>query len=168
MKTSDIRKQLSDKYLAGDFRENGTIEIQNAHFEADKDFIVPFFIFKSDWSDGWYAKYYTPIVDKQFDYIVKKLNNNKSDRQAVICMASQNEHESLGYICTIYIQMFINSDKLDWIVNMRSNDIMRYPHDFRWNMQIQKRFCTALNLNPGKIFWNVGSLHCYLKDCKYL
>lgn len=41
--TADIRNELKEKYARGEFREGKygkTVEIQNAHFLADEDWII--------------------------------------------------------------------------------------------------------------------------------
>lgn len=170
--TSDIKDILAQKLKSGDIRENGTIEIQNAQFVCDKSYIVEGT--SCDIDMAWYEQNYHPLIEKgdQLTAVVSKLVDDPCSRQAVICLASPTDHlnESPGYICTIYVQMFLNGNKLKYIVNMRSNDVARFPVDYEWHEAIYSTVAQALADRLGTtitcqhIEWNVGSLHIYEKD----
>ena len=63
---------------------------------------------------------------------------------------------------------FINEDNyLEVVVNMRSNDaIFGYMNDIAWQKHVQYSLCmdlshAHLNIKPGPITWQAGSLHIY-------
>ena len=45
---------------------------------------------------------------------------------------------------------------------MRSNDaIFGYPNDLAWQRHVLDELSDDLDVHPGEIIWNVGSLHIY-------
>lgn len=220
LKTEDIRKILIEKYKAGDFRYlyNGavkTVEIQHAHFLADKDWIIrePNYEY-ADREIEWYDSQSlavkdipgkTPIIweqcaDKegminsnygwcvystqnfmQYQNCLNSLLKDNHTRQAVMIYNRPsmqyefNMNDKHDFMCTFSTQVFLNDNKLDYIVNMRSNDaVFGYDNDARWHIEVQKRMCKDLTekLNreiiPGDLIWNAGSLHVYERHFKYL
>lgn len=177
MNTSDVRDILQRKLADRDIRPNGTVEIQNAHFICDKSYIIDG-LAVADIDLSWYEKNYDPIIDRgdQINNVVDKLVDDPYSRQAVICMASPEDHidGNPGYICTMYMQALLDGDTLKYIVNMRSNDVARFPVDYKWQSLIYRRIVDELSAKTGKqvkmlpIEWNAGSLHIYEKDFKYL
>jgi hypothetical protein len=63
---------------------------------------------------------------------------------------------------------------LDYIVYMRSNNICEYTQDSLWQCKIftiiLNRLISELDkdIRPGFLYWNVGSLHLYEEDFKFL
>ena len=172
MTTLGIRDLLTYKLKSGDIRPNHTVEIQNAHFICDKPYIVDGT--KCDVDLTWYEKNYHPLIEKgdQLTEVVNKLVKDPCSRQAVICLASPEDHidGNPGYICTIYMQVFLNDDTLKYIVNMRSSDVARFPVDYKWHTTVYCTLAQALAnrlkrpIKSAPIEWNAGSLHIYEKD----
>lgn len=181
MNTTDILYQLKSKLDNKDFRitKNGikTVELQDVHFECDKTYIIPNLNCGLDLS--WYSEFYEPLLfDKkygdQFNNCINTLINEPTSRQAVLQMIDRNVYNEDGFICTFNMQCFLNDNKLVYIVNMRSNDVARYPLDLLWQTKIQKMIANTLSeklckrIATSNIRWNAGSLHIYEKDFEFL
>lgn len=220
LKTEDIKNILIEKYKKGDFRylyggEVKTVEIQHAHFLADKDHILrePNYDYAKReiewynsqslnvndipgntpkiWLDcadkngiinsnyGWCI--YSPQNFLQYENCLKTLIKDLHTRQAVMIYtrpSMQYEHNMNGmhdFMCTFSSQVFINENKLDYIVNMRSNDaIFGYNSDYLFHKYVQEKMCKDLTekleyeIIPGDIIWNAGSLHVYERHFKFL
>lgn len=119
----------------------------------------------------------------QFDFAVEKLMKDKCTRQSLIIYTrpslhweyNDNKHARSDFTCTTHTQHFITNDnKLEYIVNMRSNDsIFGLQNDYSWHRyvyyQMYKSLCLIYpNLKIGNIYWNVGSLHVYERHYKLL
>ena len=98
---------------------------------------------------------------EQFNENIWKLKNDKYSRQAILYLGNKDNNT----ICTINMQMLIsNNNKLNWIVNMRSNNVIKYTTDYIWQNKIFSKACKLLNIEPGIIYWNAGSMHVYEED----
>ena len=116
----------------------------------------------------------------QYKCVLKTLQDNPESRRAIMIYtrpSMQVEYNIDGmndFVCTNTVQYFIRNNKLDVIVNMRSNDaVFGYKNDYAWQLEVQKRLLKDLNVNNiayelGKITWQVGSLHLYERHFKYL
>lgn len=220
LKTEDIKNILIEKYKREDFRylyggNVKTIEIQHAHFLADKDSIIrqPNYDYAQreiEWYDsqslnvndipgntpkiwldcadkngiinsnyGWCV--YSPQNFLQYENCLNALIKDLHTRQAVMIYtrpSMQYENNMNGmhdFMCTFSNQVFINGNKLDFIVNMRSNDaVFGYCNDYMWFKTLQCRLCNDLTkeleyeIFPGDIIWNAGSLHVYERHFKFL
>ena len=223
LKTEDIRQIFKEKLNNNEFRiiykgtnrECKTIEIQAAHFEADKDWIIrkPNYEYAArelDWYDsqslnvndipgetpkiwkdcadnngiinsnyGWVI--YSPQNFLQYENCLNSLLKDEHTRQAVMIYnrpSMQYECNFNGmhdFMCTFSTQVFINDNKLDYIVNMRSSDaIFGYNNDVIWHKTVQNRMCKDLTekldreIHSGKNIWNAGSLHVYERHFKFL
>jgi thymidylate synthase len=68
-------------------------------------------------------------------------------------------------MCTNAVQYVIREDQLHAIVQMRSNDgFYGYRNDYAWQKNVLDTLSQALQISPGLIHWNAGSLHIYEKD----
>ena len=64
--------------------------------------------------------------------------------------------------CTETIQFLIRDNKLNMIVNMRSNDcIWGTPYDIFMFTNLQMVMANSLGIEVGKYYHNVGSMHLY-------
>lgn len=136
------------------------VEFQDCHFIADSKYIVKHN--KIIYDKDWYIKYYDPILTiQQFNENVWKLREDKYSRRAILYMGDKVENS----ICTISMQMLIdNFNRLNWIVNMRSNNVIKYTTDFEWQDGLFNKACKMLNINKGIMYWNAGSMHVYEED----
>ena len=128
---------------------------------------------------GWVI--YSPQNFLQYENCLNSLLKDEHTRQAVMIYnrpSMQYEANLNGmhdFMCTFSTQVFLNDNKLDYIVNMRSNDALYgYNNDSVFHRTIQNRLCNDLteklnrNILPGKIIWNAGSLHVYERHFKFL
>ena len=119
----------------------------------------------------------------QYNYALGQLVSNPCGRQSVINYGrpqiqwewNDRINAKSDFICTFVTQHFIRNKKLDYIVYMRSNDIIRGLHcgDLPWHGYVYDQFIQDLkqyeiNVNYGYIYWNAGSLHCYKRDFSLL
>lgn len=103
----------------------------------------------------------------QISKIIELLQFDKNTRRACIIINDANENviETHDEQCTMYLQFFIRNNKLDLIVNMRSNDIIfGLPYDVPAFVFLQKYIAWRLEIPVGKYYHHAGSLHCYNKD----
>lgn len=112
----------------------------------------------------------------QAESIVAELIKNRDSRRAVMIYTRPSMHTDYNYdgmsdfICTNAVQYLIRNNRLDVVVQMRSNDVVYgYRNDYAWQKFVQNQVVESYNLltanaNPishGNIIWQVGSLHVY-------
>lgn len=105
----------------------------------------------------------------QWKYIIDELKKDKDSRRAIIFLTSPNDMltTTKDFPCTLNLQFLIRDNKLNLLVNMRSNDlILGFANDiftftlFQEKMLIQlKMFYPELQM--GKYYHSVSSLHIY-------
>lgn len=144
---------------------NGTYEIRNICFEVDVPYIISYL------DEGvrldWYKEVYEPISEPQINGVVTKLKHNKFSRQAQITMSDHVEVYNPTHICTTSMTYYIENDKVNVSVCMRSNDAKRFPNDVAWQQHTLNRICDKLGMQPGKIFWFAVSFHVYEDEWFY-
>lgn len=175
----DIKKELRNKYQNKEFKfdkrtNQKFIEIVNAHFDSVTGYIVYHDHHVTD--EQWYIDNYEPLLGDQIDKVVELIKEDPDTRQAYIGMLCPDKYHNGDKICTIGMQFIYNKDtkRLDDIVYMRSNNVCEYSQDSLWQCKI---FTIILNrligeydkeIRPGHLYWNVGSLHIYEEDFKFL
>ena len=109
----------------------------------------------------------------QYQMALKTLAENRESRRATMIYTRPSMHEDFckdgmnDFICTNTVQLFIRSNRLEYIVNMRSNDaIYGYKNDVFWHMHVHKMCLSQLQdiypeLLLGDLLWNANSLHIY-------
>jgi len=109
----------------------------------------------------------------QYFNALNALRLDKNSRQAVMIYNRPSMHVDCkkdgmrDFICTHSTHLFIRYGKLDYIVNMRSNDaVFGYKGDYAWHSYIHQQACQDLKkhypeLQLGRLHWNAGSLHVY-------
>lgn len=144
---------------------NGTYEIRNICFEVD----VPYVLSYLDEGVGldWYKEVYEPVSEPQIDGVVAKLKHDKFSRQAQITMSDHVEVYNHTHICTTSMTYYIENDKVNVSVCMRSNDAKRFPNDVAWQKHTLNKICEKLDMQPGKIFWFAVSFHVYDNEWFY-
>ena len=156
IKSSELAKYIKKN---AKHSNNGTYEVRNICFEVD----VPYVISYLDEGVGldWYKEVYEPVSEPQIDGVVAKLKNDKFSRQAQITMSDHVEVYNPTHICTTSMTYYIEDDKVNVSVCMRSNDAKRFPNDVVWQQHTLNKICKKLNMQPGKIFWFAVSFHVY-------
>ena len=108
----------------------------------------------------------------QFAKAIVQLVKDKYSRQAVMIYTRPTMHEDArkdnmkDFMCTNTVKLLIRNNKLEYHVNMRSNDVVYgYNNDFAWHKSVYKRSIRALSkfydLETTNINWHAGSLHIY-------
>ena len=104
----------------------------------------------------------------QYDNVRRELTKNPDSRRANMIYTRPSMHLDAfdsgmsDFICTNNVQYFIRDDELVTCVYMRSNDVIfGFNNDYAWQEYVTKKLAGDLNINIGKTYWNVGSLHIY-------
>lgn len=110
---------------------------------------------------------YGPRIKESLTKIVETLKKDPDSRRAVVPIYGKEDVglDSKDIPCTISFQFLIRNNKLDMIVNMRSNDIfLGFPYDiFNFTMWQEYVSC-KLNIDIGTYTHIANSLHFYEKD----
>lgn len=106
----------------------------------------------------------------QYEKVLNELKTSPTSRRAIMIYTrptmwyDYNDNGRSDFMCTNAVQYMIRNNKLQTIVQMRSNDVLfGYKNDFAWQKEIHEKLSDDLNISPGDIHWNVGSLHVYEK-----
>jgi thymidylate synthase len=126
---------------------------------------------------------------RQAENVIETLIKSPSSRRATMIYNRPSMHKDFceggkqDFCCTNAVQYLIRDNKLDVIVQMRSNDaIFGFANDFAWQEYMHKHVLQAINfekkLSPdwkivdrlelGKIYWQVSSLHIYERHFYYI
>ena len=109
----------------------------------------------------------------QYDYCLEQLLKNPNTRQAGMVYLrpsiweEYNENGKNDFICTIAVWCEIRNNRLDYIVQMRSNDFQTgYTNDWAWHYYVYHKLLkdlrdNGLKVNTGRIRWNANSFHVY-------
>lgn len=98
------------------------------------------------------------------DGVIEKLKKDNDTRQAVLPVLKVEDvlKNTKDIPCTISLQLLIRDDKLNMIVNMRSNDIfLGMPYDIFMFTMLQEVIANELSLELGWYIHRPGSLHLY-------
>ena len=115
----------------------------------------------------WSKKYFD-----QYQNVLNELINNPGSRRGTMVYtrpsiwAEYNENGKSDFICTNAVTYYIRNDhwppQLDAVVQMRSNDVVYgYKNDYAWQRYVQSKLANALDIQPGKLHWQVQNLHVY-------
>jgi thymidylate synthase len=116
----------------------------------------------------------------QYINVMSKLLADETTRQATMIYTRPSMHtdwnrdEMSDFICTNTVQYLIRDDKLDVVVQMRSNDVVfGYRNDYAWQKHVRDSLIKDLqrfdkDLEPGTIYWNAASLHVYERHYKLI
>ena len=179
-KTNDIRELLIKELEQNNIKETGYactsgiryVELRHIIFEVDKlkvfDEIPPL----AHMGPQWYIDNYDPILERnnQFENCIKKLLDNPNSRQAVIIMGDVSEFNNPTFICTMYMHLFLVKQSnghyiFEYIVHMRSNDVIEFDSDILWHKKIIDKIENVLNkfyiIDDTKIYWCADTIHLY-------
>lgn len=107
---------------------------------------------------------------RQFARVAGELAANPSSRRAIAIytrpsMWSEYNRDGMSdFICTNAVQYFIRDDRLEVVVQMRSNDAWAgYRNDYAWQRYAARKLAAELGVseNSIEITWQAGSLHLY-------
>lgn len=108
---------------------------------------------------------------EQYNNVLHELRQKPTSRRATMIYTRPSmwvDYSRDGmsdFMCTNAVQYVIRDQALHAIVQMRSNDVFYgYRNDFAWNEYVLKILASDLDVSPGLIHWNVGSLHVYERN----
>jgi len=153
------------------------LEIQNCNFWANSPYIINHT--KVEYDTNWYIENYAVrlLYYNQYKKNIDRLAEDPYTRRAFLYMGSPYESNEKFPICTIGMQMILtgeNRDKLNWIVNMRSNSVTKYTTDWKWQNKWWNKAVEDLSnqtkrtITKGTMFWNANSMHVYEEDFNIL
>jgi len=102
--------------------------------------------------------------------VVKELRCNPDSRQAIISIwNAQIDSLNLGgkkrIPCSMYYQVLIRDNKVNLIYNQRSADVVtHFGNDVYLAWRLMLYIAAEIEMRPGYLFHNIGSLHAYKKD----
>jgi thymidylate synthase len=104
---------------------------------------------------------------KQFENIINLLGEKPTSRRAVLQLFDSTDltekHEDVPCTCTL--QLLVRNGKLDLIVYMRSNDVIKgLTHDIFCFTMLQEIAARRLSVELGTYKHCIGSLHLYSAD----
>ncbi len=103
--------------------------------------------------------------ESQWDRLLTLLKKDKFSRRAVLDVYDSDsgiDYFAKDIACVCTVQFLIRSEKLDAIVTMRSNDLIwGLPYDIYLFTMLQELLANQLNVELGKYYHNVGSMHIY-------
>lgn len=111
---------------------------------------------------GWQWKRGNEI--SQFDYVIQELRNNPDSRRAAISIydGKETEEYKLDTPCTMSITFYIENNKLNMNVHMRSNDLVYgFCNDQYCFSKLQEMISNELNLEIGIYHHSVVDMHIY-------
>jgi thymidylate synthase len=103
----------------------------------------------------------------QIENVISLLKKKQSSRRAVIQLfdASDLSDDFKSIPCTCTLQFIVRNNKLNLLVNMRSNDLFRgLPHDVFTFTMLQEIIARSLDVELGEYRHCAGSLHLYEDD----
>ena len=84
-----------------------------------------------------------------------------------------NENDKNDFICTNAVTYYIRDNRLDCVVQMRSNDVVfGYKNDYAWQEFVLRKLASDISFSRGEeiesgfIHWQVQNLHVYERHFK--
>lgn len=159
------RRLLSPYYLVGEL-------MFSLDFSNELEFISYYSKFWNQISEAdtvrsaywWQAKFGYGF--DQIKYVIEKLKADPNSRQAIIHLKHPVRYYGKDEICTLSVQFFIRKEKLQMVVNMRSNDVVRgLPYDHTVFVMLQSYIAHKLGIEIEDIYYhNAASFHLYDSD----
>lgn len=123
------------------------------------DFIEP---------NGRFHGAYGQRVGRQVTAAITKLNKDRGTRQAIISLWDpllDNQPGKKDYPCTVALRFFVDDERLDLDVIMRSNDVwLGLPYDMFQFTQLQLTVARSMRVAVGRYRHTTWSLHLYRDD----
>lgn len=119
------------------------------------------------------SKYYNQYIE-----VLNELLNNPQSRRGTMVYnrpsiwIEATENGKNDFICTNAVSYYIRDNKLNAVVQMRSNDVVfGYKNDYAWQRYVLESLCRDYNnddwnlfendVQVGEICWQVQNLHVY-------
>lgn len=104
----------------------------------------------------------------QYENAKAELKKNPESRRAIMIYTRPSMWRAFDrngrsdFMCTNAVQYVIRNGKLHSIIQMRSNDaVFGYKNDRAWQQHVLEKLANDLSIEPGNLYWQVGSLHVY-------
>jgi thymidylate synthase len=104
----------------------------------------------------------------QLEHVYYELASNPTSRRGLAIYTRPSmwkDYQKDGiedFMCTNNFHYLIRNNKLDAIVNMRSNDaVFGFKNDAFWQKYVQKELADRLRIEVGTLYWQANSLHVY-------
>lgn len=106
----------------------------------------------------------------QFRNAIRSIKKDPNSRQAIAVFMRPSMHQEWNAdgrhdFCCTYCYNFqydANTNELDMVVNMRSNDAATgYTNDVRWAKEIWKKAQEELGADEGTLVWRADNFHVY-------
>ena len=111
---------------------------------------------------------YSNVYHNQYNRVLQELSTAPDGRRAMMVYNrpdiwdEYNENGMSDFICTNAVAYYIRNGRLDCCVQMRSNDVVfGYKNDYAWQQYVLHNLAIALDLEPGRMIWQVQNLHVY-------
>ena len=117
---------------------------------------------------------YHPRFYQQYDQVLDELLNNPDSRRGTMIYTrpsiwkEYNDNDKNDFICTNAVSYYIRDNRLDCVVQMRSNDVVfGYKNDYAWQEFVLRRLASDISFSRGEeiesgyIHWQVQNLHVY-------
>jgi thymidylate synthase len=117
--------------------------------------------------NGYGERLFNKDGQNQIQNVITLLSNKPTSRKAVIQLfdASDLSEDFKSIPCTCTLQFAIRYQKLDMLVNMRSNDAYKgLPHDVFAFTMLQEIIARSLKIDVGIYKHCAGSMHLYDSD----
>jgi len=104
------------------------------------------------------------------DAVIKELRKNRDSRQAIISVWDPRvDIYGLGgkrrVPCSMYYQVLVRDGRVNIIYNQRSADVVtHFGNDVYLAFKLMEYVAKYIEVKPGHLFHNIGSLHAYKKD----
>ena len=122
---------------------------------------------------------YHPRFYQQYDQVLDELSARPDSRRGTMIYNRPsiwkefNDNDKNDFICTNPVSYYIRDNRLDCVVQMRSNDVVfGYKNDYAWQQFVLKKLATDLSFTRGEeiesgyIHWQVQNLHVYERHFK--
>jgi len=122
---------------------------------------------------GWCI--YSKDNGYQYLNVLRKLQANIYTKRACMIYTRPTMHTDAvancknDFICTNAVTYSVANNKLNCVVQMRSNDaVYGYKNDLAWQKHVLAQLAKDLGIEVGKIIWQAASLHIYKTHFKLL
>jgi thymidylate synthase len=106
----------------------------------------------------------------QWETAHKLLRQDPSTRRAVLLMSQpllDRDITAKDVACATSLQFLLRDGQLDAVLHMRSNDAFwGLPYDVFLFTMLQELFAAELNVEPGRYYHSIGSLHLYQRHVR--
>jgi len=123
---------------------------------------------------GQFDYSYNRRIAYSLHYVIHELKRNPDSRQAIIAIwdpivDSSGMGGDFRIPCSIYYQFLIRDNRINIIYNQRSADVVtHFGNDVYLAWRMMMHIAAKIEVNPGYLFHNIGSLHAYRKDWSQL